>query len=162
LGDVVVRAKGTTFKSTRAAVAMGAEARLPTGQEENLLGSGSFGVKVFEAVSATYGRVAPHVNVAYQWNSQSLLAGDVANGVKGDLPDEISYVVGADIGVEKRLSIAFDVLGRHSADAPKLSSRTFTGADRETFPDIVFSTGSLNVVTGAIGMKANLAGTVLA
>jgi hypothetical protein len=162
LGDIVVRGKGTAFKSARAGVAIGVEARLPTGQEENLLGSGSFGLKAFEAVSATYGRVAPHVNVAYQWNSQSLLAGDVARGIKGDLPDEISYMVGADIGVEKRLSIAFDLLGRHSADAPKLASTTFTGADRTTFADIAFSVGSLNVVTGAVGMKANLAGTLLA
>jgi hypothetical protein len=162
LGDVIVRGKGTVFKSARGGVAVGVEARLPTGDEENLLGSGSFGLKAFEAVSATFGRVAPHVNVAYQWNSQSLLAGDVAQGIKGDLPNEISYVLGADIGVEKRLSIAFDVLGRHSADAPKLSSTTFTAADHTTFPDITFSVGSLNVLTGAIGMKANLAGTLLA
>jgi hypothetical protein len=100
--------------------------------------------------------------VAYQWNSQSLLAGDIAQGIKGDLPDELSYVLGADIGVEKRLSIAFDILGRHSPDAPRLSSTTFTGADRTTFPDISFSVGSLNVVSGAIGLKANLAGTLLA
>ena len=162
LGDVVVRAKGTAFKNTRGGLAIGVETRLPTGQEENLLGSGSFGVKAFEAVSATFGRVAPHVNVAYQWNSESLLAGDVARGIKGELPDELSYVLGADIGVEKRLSIAFDVLGRHSPDAPRLSSRTFTGADHTTYPDITFSVGSLNVVSGAIGMKANLAGTLLA
>ena len=56
----------------------------------------------------------------------------------------------------------FDVLGRHSPDAPRLSSRTFTGADQTTYPDITFGVGSLNVVSGAIGMKANLAGTLLA
>ena len=162
IGDVIVRGKGTAFKTARTGVALGLEARFPTGQEENLLGSGSFGLKAFEAVSATYGRIAPHVNVGYQWNGRSVLAGDVATGVKGDLPDELSYVVGADVGVEKRLSIAFDVLGRYSTDAPRLSSSTFKPAgSQETFQDIAFSVGSLNVVTGSFGMKANIAGTML-
>jgi len=162
IGDVIVRGKGTAFKTARTGVALGLEARFPTGQEEDLLGSGSFGLKAFEAVSATYGRIAPHVNVGYQWNGRSVLAGDVATGVKGDLPDELSYVVGADVGVEKRLSIAFDVLGRYSTDAPRLSSSTFKPAgSQETFQDIAFSVGSLNVVTGSFGMKANIAGTML-
>jgi hypothetical protein len=162
LGDVVVRGKGTAFKTARGGVALGLEARLPTGQAENLLGSGSFGLKAFEAVSATYGRVAPHMNVGYQWNGRTVLAGDVATGVKGDLADELSYVVGTDIGIEKRLSIAFDVLGRHSADAPRLSKSTLTPAgSQETFQDIAFGVGSLNVVDGAFGLKANVAGTML-
>jgi hypothetical protein len=163
LGDVIVRGKGTVFKTPRAGAAIGLETRLPTGQEENLLGSGSVGLKAFGAMSATYGRVAPHVNVAYQWNGRSVLAGNVTTGVKGDLPDELSYVLGADVGIEKRLSIAFDVLARHSADAPRLSSSTFTvaGSPSTTFPDIAFGVGSLNVVSGAFGLKANVAGTML-
>jgi hypothetical protein len=162
IGDVIVRGKATAFKTARTGIALGLEARFPTGQEENLLGSGSFGLKAFEAVSATYGRVAPHVNIGYQWNGSSVLAGDVATGVKGDLPDELSYVVGADVGIEKRLSIAFDVLGRYSADAPRLLSSTFTPAgSQQTFQDIAFGVGALNVVTGSFGMKANVAGTML-
>jgi hypothetical protein len=162
LGDVIVRAKGTALKTGRAGIALGLEARLPTGQEENLLGSGSFGLKGFGVVSATFQRVTPHANLGYQWNGRSVLAGDVATGVKGDLPDELSYVIGADVGVEKRLSIAFDVLGRRSSDAPRLSSSTFTPAgSSETFQDIAFRVGSLNVMSGAFGLKANVAGTML-
>jgi hypothetical protein len=162
LGDVIVRGKGTAFSTARGGIAVGLEARLPTGRAEDLLGSGSFGVKAFEAVSATYGRVAPHLNVGYQWNGRTVLSGDVATGVKGDLPDELSYVVGADVGIEKRLSIAVDVLGRHSADAPRLSSSTFTPAgSQQAFQDIAFGVGSLNLVSGAFGLKANVAGTML-
>jgi hypothetical protein len=167
LGDVLVRAKGTAFKNARAGIALGVETRLPTGQEENLLGSGSVGVKVFEAASAAYGRFSPHVNVGYQWNGKSILAGDVATNVKGDLPDELSYIVGGDVGIEQRLSIAFDLLGRYSPDAPKLSSSSFTAvgtADapgNATFPDIAFTTGSLHVLSGAFGVKANVARTLL-
>jgi hypothetical protein len=163
LGDLIVRGKGTAFKTSRAGVAVGVEVRVPTGNEENLLGSGSPGVKLFEAVSVTYARIAPHLNVAYQWNGNTVLAGDVALGTKADLPDELSYVVGADVAVDKRLSMAFELIGRHSSDAPRLSPRTFTVADAQSlsFPDITFTPGSLDVVSGAVGMKANVGGTVL-
>jgi hypothetical protein len=162
VGDVIARGKETIVKTDRAGVALGLEARLPTGQAENLLGSGSFGLKPFGTVSAIYGRVAPHVNIGYQWNGRTVLAGDVATNVKGDLPGELSYVVGADVGIENRLTVAFDVLARHSSDAPRLSSSTFTAAgSSETFQDIGFGVGSLNVVSGALGMKVNVAGTML-
>jgi hypothetical protein len=164
LGDVIVRAKETAFRTPRGGIALGVEVRLPTGEEENLLGSGSLGVKVFDAMSLTFGRIAPHVNLGYQRNGASVLAGDVTAGTKGDLPDELSYIVGADVGVEKRLTIAFDVLGRHSSDSPRLASTTFSvdGAPAQSFPDISFGVGSLNVVSGSLGMKANIGGTMLA
>ena len=75
---------------------------------------------------------------------------------------EKSFVAGADVGIEKRLSIAFDVLGRHSTDAPRLSGSTFKAAGSSaTFQDIAFGVGSLNVVNGSFGLKANVAGTTL-
>ena len=163
LGDLIIRGKGTAFKTSRAGVAVGVEVRVPTGNEENLLGSGAPGVKIFEAVSLSFARVAPHVNVAYQWNGNTVLAGDVASGTTAGLPDELSYVIGADVAVDKRFSMAFEVLGRHSSDAPRLSPRTVTIADVPSlsFPDITFTAGSLDVVSGAVGMKANVGGTVL-
>jgi hypothetical protein len=163
LGDIIVRGKGTLIKTARAGVAVGVEARLPTGDETNLLGSGAVGIKLFEAVSVIYGPVAPHVNIAYQWNSSSVLAGDVAAGTKGDIPDELSYVLGADLSVDKRVSLAAELIGRHSTDSPRLSSRTFSVPNQPgvSFPDISFSSGSLNVLSGAVGMKANIAGTAL-
>jgi hypothetical protein len=165
LGDVIVRGKETLFKKAHGGLAVGVEARLPTGDEENLLGSGALGVKVFSAASGTYGHVSPHVNVGYQWNGSSLLAGDIAAGVKGDLPNELSYVFGADVGVERRLSIAFDVLGRYWSDAQRLASSTFTASSvspPQTFDDVAFRVGPLNVVSGSFGLKANIAGTLLA
>jgi hypothetical protein len=164
IGDVIVRAKGTAFKTQRAGLAVGIETRLPTGQEDNLLGSGAFGLKAFEAVSFTYGHFSPHVNVGYQWNGRSVLAGDVTTGVKGELPGVASYVFGADVGIEKRLSLAFDVLGSHSSNATRVSSTTFdtAGSPAQAFQDIAFRTGSLDIVNGAFGLKVNVAGTMLA
>ena len=66
--------------------------------------------------------------------------------------------------MERRLSIAFDVLGRYWSDAQRLASSTFTAAvsPPQTFQDVAFRVGSLNVVSGAFGLKANIAGTLLA
>lgn len=163
IGDLILRGKGTAFKTARAGVAVGIEARLPTGDQENLLGSGSLGFKVFEAVSVTYARIAPHVNVGYQWNGSTVLAGDVATGATADLPDELSYVIGADVALERRLSMAFELLGRYSTDAPRLATRSLVipGEPAQTFSDISFSAGSLHSVSGALGLRANVAGTVL-
>jgi hypothetical protein len=74
IGDVILRVKGTGFKTTRGGLAVGVEARLPSGQEQNLLGSGSFGLKLFEAMSIVYGPVTPHVNVGYQWNGNTAVS----------------------------------------------------------------------------------------
>jgi hypothetical protein len=92
-----------------------------------------------------------------------VLAGDVATGIKGPLPDEFSYIVGADAGVVPRLTLTLDVIGRHSTDAPRLTATTFTtaGAVPQTFGDITFRTGALNIVTAALGMKLNVVSTVL-
>jgi hypothetical protein len=163
LGDLLVRVKATAFKTGRAGIAVGLDARLPTGNEEQLLGSGSLGLRGFEAFSMQLGPFAPHMNVGYQWNGATVLAGDISTGQKGDLPNEVTYAVGADLGIERRLSLAFDILGRHSANTAHLSEVPFTtqGTDPETLSNISFKSGSLDVVNGAIGLKGNIAGTML-
>jgi len=160
LGDVIVRAKAKALQARGATMALGVEARLPSGQEESLLGAGSLGLKVFEATSLP-GTVSPHFGVAYQWNGASVLAGDVATGQKGDLPNEFSYNVGADASVSRRLSIAVDVLGRVSPDSPRLLSAPFKAQDGLIYPDIAFELGTLHAVNGAVGMKMNVASTLL-
>jgi hypothetical protein len=162
LGDVVVRAKVPAFKTPRGGVALGLETRMPSGAEEDLIGSGSWGLRAGAVASTSFGRVSPHVNVGYQWNGPTVLAGEVATRQKGDLPNEIWYVAGADVGVERRLSLAFDVIGRRVADSPRLTSRQFVAqASGQTFSDITFNVGTLNLITGAFGAKFNIAGTLL-
>jgi len=161
IGDIVMRAKATAFSSPKGGLALGLETRLPSGDAQNLLGSGSFGVKPFAAASMIMRRVSPHVNVGYQFNSDTILAGDVSAGTKGPLSNELSYDVGADLGVERRLSLAFDVLGRRATDTPRLQSSSYTSAGT-TYPDIAFGIGTLNVVNGSVGMKLNVGRTLLA
>jgi hypothetical protein len=133
--------------------------RVPSGDEEDLLGTGAMGVKPFAALSLLYGRFSPHLNVAYQWNGSSVLGGDVSTGSKEDLPDQFSYAIGADYGLNERVSLAADLLGRHIIDSPRLVSRAFVAQGpfgSQSFDDISFQHESFSAIDGATGVKVNI------
>jgi len=164
VGDVVARAKVTLMREGTRAFAVGADVRLPTGDERNLLGSGALGIRPFAAVSAAIGRLAPHANVGYQWNGKSALAGSVRTGTKADLPDQFIYAAGADLLVADRLSVVFDVFGQRVVDSPRLVARTSTRSGQAgtvTLPDILFATESYWTSAGGFGLKGNLAPRML-
>jgi hypothetical protein len=162
LGDLMIRMKGTAFTRGRSGFALGIDVRLPTGDEMNLLGSGAPGLQPFGIWSATYQSISPHVNAAYRWNGSSVLAGNPSTGESGDFPDQASYAVGADIAVNSRLTLAFDVLGRYLIDAERLRLETFYGLDgRSTFPNIGFERESYHALSGSFGVKGNLFGRLL-
>lgn len=165
LGDIVVRLKGTALREGHRGFAFGVDVRVPSGDEEDLLGSGAAGVRPFGVVSFTYRALSPHVNLAYQWNGRSVLAGDVTSGRKVDLPDRFLYVVGADIGLGERLSLAVDFLGERIIDSPRLVRRSFTAvgaAGSFTFDDIAFEQASFSVASAAAGVKLKVADKLLA
>ena len=161
IGDVIVRLKGTPVHNDSIAIALGVDGRIPTGDEEDLLGLGAFGLKPFAVLSFSQGRVAPHLNAAYMWNGKSVLAGDVAKGTKEDLPDQVQYAVGADVGVTKRLTLAFDFLGTYVIDSPRLVREVFTAANGQSFPQIGFVTESYHLASGSAGLKLNPFGRLL-
>ena len=154
LGDILLRGKATVIRWEHGGVAVAADLRLPTGDEENLLGSGATGFKPFAVVSLKYGSFSPHVNLGYQWNGDSLLAGDIMSGVKGNLPDQFLYTGGVDVGLHPRVTVAFDILGQRIIDSPRIVW-TNTTVDGQTYPDFGFRTGSFNVTNGAAGVKLN-------
>lgn len=158
LGDLTIRVKGRVAKWEHAGIAVGMDFRLPTGDEMDLLGSGAAGYRPFAAVSFGYHRISPHVNIGYQFNGESVLAGDPAAGTKAPLPDQFTYVAGTDIGVTQRLTVAFDILGQRSTNTQRLVRETYFGTSWET---IGFRTGTLNTLDGAIGLKFNPVGSLL-
>jgi hypothetical protein len=164
VGDLVVRVKATVMREGSRAMAVGLDTRLPTGDEQNLLGTGAMGMRPFAAVSAGYGAFAPHANIAYQWNGQSILAGDVRAGLEADLPDQFQYAAGTDLAVNPRFSMVFDLLGQRVLNSPRLSVYTLNAvgpAASASLPDIRFSSGSYWVTDAALGFKTNVASRLL-
>jgi hypothetical protein len=165
-------------------MALGMDVRTPTGDARKFLGSGAIGIKPFIAVSATGRHFAPHINLGYQWNGESITAGDVTgtaisensgglatiqNGpaIKHRLPSQLFYTVGADFGVSKNLTLAFDYLGQTLIHAPRVFRDTFVTQDIPSgtgaigLPTISGGTDTVGLSSGALGLKYNLIGSVL-
>jgi hypothetical protein len=73
LGDIAARLKlnlAPTGASGGSAVL--AEVRLPTGSEEDLLGSGDLSARVYGVVSGRYGNFSPHVNFGGVWRQSEV------------------------------------------------------------------------------------------
>lgn len=177
IGDIVIRLKGRLHKWERAGLALGMDFRLPSGDAENLLGTGAVGFKPFVAYSYRFKRFSPHLNLGYQWNGKSILAGgfetvtlaektipgvgnqpisEVRFGSKKSLPDQFLYIVGVDYGLTSRLSLAFDFVGQRVTASPRLQTTTFTALDNvTTFRDLTFTSGAFNQTNGAAGLKVN-------
>jgi hypothetical protein len=152
VGDFTVSAKGTLFKHGKFGLAVGTDLRFPTGDEANFLGSGAFGIKPY-LVFSRRGRIAPHLNVGYQWNGFSHLATD-QNG-EHHLPGCFGYAAGADIGVTKRFTLVGDLVGQYFLNAPQVTTPTPALTMPVMFSSIEPTIGSYGVNNLGVGFKAN-------
>lgn len=157
LGDVTLRLKTAVSRRGSNGVALGLDVRLPTGDEIDLLGSGTTTVRPFAIWSTTLARLSPHLNASYSRSGSSVLSGDPAAGLSADFPDQASYAAGADLSVNSRLTVALDVLGQYVFKARRLVRQDFHALDnRSVFPNVSFVTDSFNALSGSLGLKANV------
>ena len=138
--------------------------RLPTGDAENFLGSGTFGIKPFVTFTRN-GRLSPHLNLGYQFNGNSKLVVGSA-GAETRLPDRLIYSGGADWGISKRLTVAADVLEQHVISGQRaalLSNQPISSAAGAFNVISVISTftESYNRTDGSIGFKLKPFGNLL-
>ena len=68
LGDIVFRSKWRFVKAEGGGLAAGLDVRLPTGDKDDLLGTGATQVKLSLYYSGDYGRFSPHLNVGYTFS----------------------------------------------------------------------------------------------
>jgi hypothetical protein len=164
IGDVVFRAKGTVWKGERARLALGLDLRTPTGDAKSLLGSGAPGVKPFLAASYR-ARISPHFNLGFEYNGQSILAGNVKNDATGKLPNEFFYSFGADAGLSKRLTVAADLLGTRLSSTERFRSVTFVdavdGISYPNTPQAAVYRDAVNMIDISLGAKYSLFGNFL-
>jgi hypothetical protein len=139
LGDVLVRAKYNFLRTSTSAMAAALDLRLPTGDKDNLLGTGATQTKLFFVGSGEYARFSPHVNfgytfsngetseqaVSYELDPQRFALGTLGNFVPAEVdlnvPDEVNYVVGFSVAATSRVTLGFDLYGRTLRDVPRFS-----------------------------------------
>jgi hypothetical protein len=172
IGDVTFRVKGTVWQGEHAGVAVGLDVRVPTGDTLNFQGSGATAIRPFGVWSYS-GRISPHVNVGYEWDGDSVLAGNLATGTKGDLPNQFVYSAGVDAGVLKRLTLAFDLIGQLVLNGEQVSvaSQSFLGpcntdvpfgptgclnpAPNVNRPNLATNTGNYTITNASFGVRLN-------
>jgi len=111
LGDIILRAK-YTFASSPGLPSMAVLGQIttPTGDEDNLLGSGEAKFKGIFIASKTFNRITPHVNFAYE-----VTTGD-------SVQDNLTYAFGADARVTQTFTLAADILGRYNPDQEEIGN----------------------------------------
>lgn len=71
LGDIATRVKMAVAESERSRVALLVDARLPTGSEDDFLGSGHFAMRGLGIISSQFGNFSPHANLGYLFRTGS-------------------------------------------------------------------------------------------
>jgi hypothetical protein len=104
-GDVVVRASYNVLRLGATGLSAGAEVRLPTGDRDNLLGSGDLTITPRAIGSFEYGRVGVHGNLG-------ITAGGSAR--------ETSYAAAVTLAGTERLTLVGEVVGRRRASGGRL------------------------------------------
>lgn len=163
IGDVIFRVKGTVLKRERARVALGVDVRTPTGDELNFLGAGATGIKPFLAASYR-ARISPHANIGFEYNGDSILAGNVQNGTKAKLPNQFFYSFGVDAGITKRLTAAIDFLGQRVSNTVRVKTGTFVDEFGDAHPGVdqsILIRDSLNMNDLSLGLKYSPFGNFL-
>lgn len=163
IGDAVFRLKATVLRHERAAAALGADVRVPSGDEKNFLGTGALGVKPFLSVSYR-ARISPHGDIGYEFNGSSILNENFLTGKEHRLPDQLFYSGGVDAGVTRKLTLAVDLLGQRFYSAPGLVRGPFVDALGVSHPDIPQTSPtfrSFNIDDLAVGAKFSPFGNLL-
>jgi len=102
IGDVAARMKLNLGQSNRMGAALLAEMRFATGNEDDLLGTGSTQFRGLALYSAQFGTFSPHVNVGYALRSSETQNDAFLLGIAADnlLSDWATLAVGVDSELE--------------------------------------------------------------
>ena len=153
--------KQNIHNSAHFSAAILGDVRLPTGDENDFLGSGTTGVKPFLALSFKQGRVAPHVNIGYQWNGESTLAGNLSTGAKASLPDQFFYSLGTEISLHQNFTLATDWIGQRVFDGTRVTE-TKASVSGASYNGLSFPTQTFSMNNIAVGFKYSIANRFLA
>jgi hypothetical protein len=148
LADVAVRAKYTLVALQNGGVAVATEVRLPTGDEQNLLGTGATSYRFLGIGSLEEGRFALHGNGSF---------------LRGGISPEWSASGAASVAVHPRATISGEVLARHVS---ALHDITLVSTPRPLIQGVdtlrlTAGSSSVTLATAVAGLKWNVTGTLV-
>ncbi|MGH9198479.1 MAG: hypothetical protein ACRD1T_22445, partial [Acidimicrobiia bacterium] len=182
------KGKYAFLSSSTGGVAASGELRLPTGDEDNLLGTGATQIKGLFIGSRTVGDFSTHVNFGYTFSSGELstslddvqvpnipgsaaLAELTPVAVGLGVPDEFNYTFGVEYFRSPRITAAFDVIGRTLRDIKRFEiidtpfeflRPNETQVRTASLPQLDLTGRSrVNLLLGVVGAKFNVAERLL-
>jgi hypothetical protein len=118
LGDIILRTKRNFLRDDPVwpDLAVVGELKLPTGDADDLLGTGETNLKGLLVASKAWAWLTPHVNLGFEVSTE------------GTREYNFRYVVGADVRALPSLTLAFDVLGRWKPVGDGIGDHVVDGA----------------------------------
>lgn len=144
LGDIAVRSKWAVRQTDKASLALLADARFATGDEEELLGSGNFAVRGLAILSGRFGNFGPHANAGYIYRG-----GGAQN-------DAVLGTLGFDDLVADRVTMAVDLVSEMQVGRSKLVLPAPVQYDypfKRTIVPTSIPDMADNIVNGSFGFK---------
>jgi hypothetical protein len=153
IGDIILRTKYNLLRDRPGLpdLAIVGDIKLPTGDEDELLGTGDTNLRALLVVSRTFGLLTPHVNFGYEWTT----GGSEQNNVR--------YVAGLDARVLPSLTLAADVLGRWEPSGDGIGDSIVDlglGARWNIFRTFLLNAGVQLPLNRNKGLRANVIWTV--
>lgn len=137
IGDVALRAKANLIDRPGTAIGVLTDVRLPTGDEDNLLGSGSLAVRAMALYSGRLGLVTPHLSAGY------------LHYTSAPVNDAALVTAGLERDLTARVTLAASVLGQfHAGPSSYRLPSNDGGAPRTNIPEI-----RDDAVSGSLGVK---------
>lgn len=143
LGDLLGRVKLNVAKGPWGGFSVGGDLRIPTGSEENLVGAGRAGQRVFAIASAGTGMVTAHVN-----------GGLSRGGVSGGL----DYGAALAASPTPRLTVVGELFGHRLSDVGRIvpSTAPHPSIGGMQTLRLVESDASTHTLLGSLGLKWNV------
>jgi hypothetical protein len=179
VGDITLRSKYNFLTHDRADLSVGFDLRLPTGDAEDLLGTGTTQAEIYLIASSSGERWSPHMNVGFTISG----SGDTDAEYGGvyqplGMSHEFNYAGAIEYIANPKLTIIGELIGRSLFDAGTVEPETLsfvfvrqgaTAIERsdanpvtgEPYEQLALRPGSLNLVLASGGIKFNPAPNML-
>jgi hypothetical protein len=169
IGDLTLNVKQMVLGQdhNRPAAAIGATFRFPTGDSLDYLGSGAYGGSLYGLVEYR-ARLSPHMQLGYQWNASSKIL-EFQQVPNTRLPGGLSYALGADYRINRRLTMNTDILGTQFANVPYFTLQNLpfnptpppSSGIGSTYNIVTTPSNTYTTINFSGGLKASLPGHFL-